>query len=138
MPSDGMTVLGFLVQCNICPQQAIVATQPAEGWVCPRCAEVVEPVVQLVSVPVSRLNVRCAYSDRRQRPVACSEMCGQPATSAVVTPDNIYAYRCDYHRGILREDHGQIVRGPDFNRVPVQSARCVADEGRRSVHPHRH
>ena len=36
--------LGFLVQCGICPQRAIVATQPVDGWVCPRCTEVAEPV----------------------------------------------------------------------------------------------
>jgi hypothetical protein len=33
-------VLGFLAQCNVCPQQAMLATQPDKGWVCPRCAEV--------------------------------------------------------------------------------------------------
>ena len=33
--------LGFLVQCDVCPQRAVVATQPPEGgWVCPRCADV--------------------------------------------------------------------------------------------------
>lgn len=31
---------GFMVQCTICPQQAVVATQPEPGWVCPRCTEV--------------------------------------------------------------------------------------------------
>lgn len=35
-------ILGFLVQCETCPQIAIVATQPSPGWLCPRCAEVVE------------------------------------------------------------------------------------------------
>jgi hypothetical protein len=33
-------VLGFLVQCSICPQRAVVATQPAGDWVCPRCTAV--------------------------------------------------------------------------------------------------
>jgi len=37
------TVLGFIVQCQICPQRAMVDTQPEEGWVCPRCEEVTEP-----------------------------------------------------------------------------------------------
>ncbi|MCV7358510.1 hypothetical protein [Mycolicibacterium fluoranthenivorans] len=38
------TVLGFLVQCEICPQRAMVAAQPSEdGWVCPRCTEVTGP-----------------------------------------------------------------------------------------------
>ncbi|SCX34500.1 hypothetical protein [Mycolicibacterium fluoranthenivorans] len=39
-----MIVLGFIVQCEICPQQAVVDTQPSEGgWVCPRCTEVTGP-----------------------------------------------------------------------------------------------
>jgi hypothetical protein len=33
-------LLGFIVQCEVCPQQAVVATQPEPGWLCPRCAEV--------------------------------------------------------------------------------------------------
>lgn len=33
-------VLGFLVQCQICPQQALVDAQPDGDWTCPRCAEV--------------------------------------------------------------------------------------------------
>lgn len=49
MTMAAAAVLGFLVQCNICPQQAIVDTQPAEGWVCPRCAEVVEPLFGALS-----------------------------------------------------------------------------------------
>lgn len=32
-------ILGFLVQCD-CGQQALVATQPEKGWVCPRCTEI--------------------------------------------------------------------------------------------------
>jgi hypothetical protein len=36
-------VLGFIAQCDVCPQKAIVSEQPSSGWVCPRCAEVTEP-----------------------------------------------------------------------------------------------
>lgn len=36
-PAD---VLGFMVQCEVCPQQAMLSVQ-LDGWVCPRCAEVV-------------------------------------------------------------------------------------------------
>ena len=37
---DGPAVLAFLVQCAICPQQALVDAQPVGDWTCPRCAEV--------------------------------------------------------------------------------------------------
>lgn len=33
-------VLGFQVQCSICPQKALVDEQPDGAWTCPRCAEV--------------------------------------------------------------------------------------------------
>lgn len=33
-------ILGFIAQCEICPQRAVVDTQPLPGWVCPRCAAV--------------------------------------------------------------------------------------------------
>lgn len=36
-------VLGFFVQCAVCPQQALVDGQPGGEWLCPRCAEVAEP-----------------------------------------------------------------------------------------------
>lgn len=36
-------VLGFIVQCAVCPQKAVLSRQPAGEWVCPRCAEVVDP-----------------------------------------------------------------------------------------------
>lgn len=33
-------VLGFIAQCQTCPQKAVVDTQPPEGgWVCPRCSD---------------------------------------------------------------------------------------------------
>lgn len=35
-------VLGYQVQCEVCPQTAIVAWQ-LSSWLCPRCAEVAEP-----------------------------------------------------------------------------------------------
>jgi hypothetical protein len=35
-------LLGFLVQCSVCPQQALLDTQPDGEWTCPRCAEVAE------------------------------------------------------------------------------------------------
>lgn len=35
-----MTVLGFHVQCGICPQRAFVDAQPDGDWVCPRCSAV--------------------------------------------------------------------------------------------------
>lgn len=35
-------VLGFIVQCAVCPQKAVLSRQPAGEWVCPRCAEVVD------------------------------------------------------------------------------------------------
>jgi hypothetical protein len=37
-------LLGFLVQCGRCPQQALLDAQPDGEWTCPRCAEVAEPV----------------------------------------------------------------------------------------------
>lgn len=33
-------VLGFIAQCSVCPQRAVVDTQPSGDWTCPRCAEV--------------------------------------------------------------------------------------------------
>lgn len=33
-------VIGFQVQCNVCPQRALVVAQPEGDWTCPRCAEV--------------------------------------------------------------------------------------------------
>ena len=39
---NGPGMLGFLVQCSVCPQQALVAAQPDGEWLCPRCAEVAE------------------------------------------------------------------------------------------------
>jgi len=41
--------LFYVVQCSVCPVRAAVATQPEKGWVCPRCAEVAEPVVRTYS-----------------------------------------------------------------------------------------
>lgn len=41
-PTAPTRVLGFIVQCAVCPQKAVVATQPAGEWVCPRCVEVVD------------------------------------------------------------------------------------------------
>lgn len=32
-------VLGFHVQCAVCPQRAFVATQPDKDWICPRCQD---------------------------------------------------------------------------------------------------
>lgn len=37
-------VWGFIAQCEICPQKAILGEQPDEPWVCPRCAEVTDNV----------------------------------------------------------------------------------------------
>ncbi len=37
-------ILGFIAQCSVCPQRAVVDVQPVDGWVCPRCAEVTAPV----------------------------------------------------------------------------------------------
>ena len=34
------TIIGFHVQCNVCPQKALVDEQPDGDWTCPRCAEV--------------------------------------------------------------------------------------------------
>lgn len=36
-------VLGYVVQCGICPQRAVLDEQ-VTGWVCPRCAEVAAPI----------------------------------------------------------------------------------------------
>ena len=36
-------VLGFIVQCEVCPQQALLDGY-MEGWLCPRCAEVASDV----------------------------------------------------------------------------------------------
>ena len=41
-PAPKPAVLGILVQCSVCPQQALVAAQPDGEWLCPRCAEVAE------------------------------------------------------------------------------------------------
>lgn len=35
-------VLGFLVQCETCPQKALIATQ-VDTWQCPRCTAASEP-----------------------------------------------------------------------------------------------
>lgn len=34
-------VLGYLAQCAVCPQQALLAEQP-DGWICPRCVDLVD------------------------------------------------------------------------------------------------
>jgi hypothetical protein len=39
-------VMGFIAQCEVCPQKAILIDQP-DGWVCPRCVEVTAPVFAL-------------------------------------------------------------------------------------------
>lgn len=44
MSTAGAGILGFILQCSVCPQRAIVATQPSGDWVCPRCAEVAPAV----------------------------------------------------------------------------------------------
>lgn len=40
--SPSVHVIGFQVQCQICPQKAILTDQ-VDAWVCPRCTEVGEP-----------------------------------------------------------------------------------------------
>lgn len=35
-------VLGYLAQCAVCPQQAVLEHQ-ADEWICPRCTEITEP-----------------------------------------------------------------------------------------------
>ena len=40
-------VLGYLTQCAVCPQQAVLNRQVDE-WVCPRCTEVTEPTIPTV------------------------------------------------------------------------------------------
>lgn len=37
-------VLGFIAQCAVCPQRALLDAQPDGDWMCPRCTEVAEPV----------------------------------------------------------------------------------------------
>lgn len=39
-PND---VIGYLAQCAICPQRALLTVQ-LDDWVCPRCAEVVPTI----------------------------------------------------------------------------------------------
>ncbi|MBU8833629.1 hypothetical protein [Mycolicibacterium goodii] len=34
-------IIGFIAQCAVCPQRAVLTDQPdPDGWLCPRCAEV--------------------------------------------------------------------------------------------------
>lgn len=42
--------MGFLAQCEICPQKAILTDQP-DGWVCPRCVEATAPAWAPLSQP---------------------------------------------------------------------------------------
>ncbi|MGE2714219.1 hypothetical protein ACQI4L_09190 [Mycolicibacterium litorale] len=44
-------IIGFLVQCAICPQQALIAQQPDGDWLCPRCAEVAPPQPECLCPP---------------------------------------------------------------------------------------
>lgn len=69
-------LLGFIAQCAVCPQRAVVATQPTSGWVCPRCAGVVdegagfgdvdvsqaEPITAAVSVPAFDAFAQALYA----------------------------------------------------------------------------
>ena len=101
-------VWGFIAQCEICPQKAILGEQPAEPWICPRCAEVTDPSpsVAAVTLPADdplaqaikaqsikaagpprvtadvagNLFVLDSYSEERQ---VC--VCGKPHGPAVVT-----------------------------------------------------
>lgn len=50
-PHTDPDTLGFIAQCAVCPQNAVLATQPGASWVCPRCAEVTESV-RSVSVQI--------------------------------------------------------------------------------------
>lgn len=64
-------LLGFIAQCAICPQRAVVATQPTSGWVCPRCAGAVDEsagfgdvdVAQAERIPSSALPVSMRADD---------------------------------------------------------------------------
>lgn len=44
--------IGFLVQCAICPQRAVLHLQPPGEWVCPRCTEIAAPPEPEHSSPV--------------------------------------------------------------------------------------
>jgi hypothetical protein len=35
--------IGFIAQCAVCPQKAVLHLQPAGEWTCPRCTEIVTP-----------------------------------------------------------------------------------------------
>jgi hypothetical protein len=37
--SETQTVLGFIAECETCPQKAILQAQPDASWICPRCLE---------------------------------------------------------------------------------------------------
>lgn len=47
-------VLGYLVQCEVCPQQVLLA-EYAEGWTCPRCTEVASDV-PVADAPLWRMS----------------------------------------------------------------------------------
>ena len=51
LPAD--EAIGFIAQCSICPQRAVLHTQPAGEWTCPRCALVVPPLDEDLAVAVS-------------------------------------------------------------------------------------
>lgn len=57
--------LFYIVQCSVCPQRAALAAQPdPNGWVCPRCAEVTEPV-RSVSVQIGTFTSGLVRSEVR-------------------------------------------------------------------------
>lgn len=38
-----LDAIGYLAQCQTCPQRAVLHLQPAADWTCPRCTEPAEP-----------------------------------------------------------------------------------------------
>lgn len=35
-----LEALGFIAQCSICPQKAVLHMQAPAGWTCPRCTDI--------------------------------------------------------------------------------------------------
>ena len=65
---NGPGLLGFLVQCSVCPQQALVAAQPDGEWLCPRCAEVAERAPVRHRIHGSHGLCRSCYNRRHSDP----------------------------------------------------------------------
>ena len=72
-----------------------------------------------IEVRVVDMRAQCTYLFRGYVRVA-SDICGQPATTAVVRPDGMQTWRCEQHKGLIEGAEQGLVRTSVKRRIKPQ------------------